>query len=119
MPDRLKKLRHRHGHGWTPPPPDHTQPWGGWATHEMMDLRAQLVDLQDHIQDVTDELDRRALLIAAEREQRERLYSVALRSILSSPVLPYCAALGLLMFLMWWGGDRQGAIDTAKQLLLK
>lgn len=103
---------------WSPPPPDHTQPWGGWATHEMHQLRARLHDLQTVLEDVTDEMDRRAMLIDAERKARAPTFLSLVGALASNPVVPYCGALVLLILGTWISGDRQGAISIAKDLLL-
>lgn len=99
---------------WNPSPPDSTQPWGGWATHEMITLRAQLSDLQRLLEEVTDELDRRADLI--ERERKTSLMAF-LTALAGNPVLPYFAALALLTSVMWVSGDKQGAVEIAKERL--
>lgn len=103
---------------WNPQPPPHTEPWGGWATHEMIDLRARLHDLQRLLEEVTDELDRRADLIEAERKAKLKPALPILSSIASNPALPYFAALALLTSTIWLSGDKEKAIEVARENLL-
>lgn len=101
---------------WNPQPPEHTQPWGGWATHEMIHLRARLVDLQQRLEEVLDEMDRRALLIEAEKRKSTSVMALLI-ALASNPALPYFAALALLTSTLWFSGNRQEAIDLAKDQL--
>jgi hypothetical protein len=100
---------------WNPLPPEHTQPWGGWATHEMISLRARLADLQQLLEEVTDEMDRRADLIEAEKKNKTAL--TLLTALLANPALPYFAALALLTSTLWLSGNKQVAIDIARDQL--
>ena len=104
---------------WNPEPPEHTQPWGGWTTHEIQTLRLHLHDLQDILRDVTDELDRRALMIEAEQKAHRESWGHLFKALLSNPALPYFAGLGVLLLAMWLSGDRKGALETAKSMLQK
>ena len=104
---------------WHPEPPHHIQPWGGWTTHEIQALRRRLHDLQTILEAVTDELDRRALMIEAEQKAAQDSWNTLIRSVLSNPTLPYFAALGVLLLATWVSGDRKGAIETAKSMLQK
>lgn len=109
-----------HQPSWNPPPPEHIQPWSGWATHEMRDLSRRLHDFQDILKDVTDELDRRALMIEAEQKAKKHRSGLALlTALLSNPALPYFGALAVLLLATWVSGDRKGALDTAKSILTK
>lgn len=110
LPDRTDQ--------WHPEPPPHTHPWGIWTTHELRALRTRLSELQNILEEVTDELDRRAYLIEAEKAQRDSWASL-LKGLLSNPALPYFGALGVLMLATWASGDRKGAIETAKSMLQK
>jgi len=104
---------------WHPPPPAHSEPWSGWTTHEIQTLRLHLHDLQDILQDVTDELDRRALMIEAEQKAQQESWGHMVKALLSNPALPYFAGLGVLLLAMWLSGDRKGALETAKSMLQK
>lgn len=116
MPHR--RLQERHDR-WNPEPPEHTQPWGGWTTHEIQTLRLHLHDLQDILRDVTDELDRRALMIEAEQKAARDSWGTLIRSLLSNPTLPYFGALAVLLLATWLSGDKKGALETAKSMLTK
>lgn len=112
--------RPQHYDPWNPPPPEHIQPWSGWATHEMRDLSRRLHDFQIILQDVTEELDRRALMIEAEKKARKDRSGLAiLTALFSNPALPYFGALAVLLLATWVSGDRKGALDTAKSILTK
>lgn len=104
---------------WHPPPPAHSEPWSGWTTHEIQTLRLHLHDLQDILQDVTDELDRRALMIEVEQKAQQESWGHMVKALLSNPALPYFAGLGVLLLAMWLSGDRKGALETAKSMLQK
>jgi hypothetical protein len=84
----------------------------------MIDLRAHLHDLQRLLEDVTDEMDRRADLIDAERKAKALASRPILSSIASNPALPYFAALALLTSTIWLSGDRERAIEVARENLL-
>ena len=89
MPHR--RLQERHDR-WNPEPPEHTQPWGGWTTHEIQTLRLHFARLARYLEDVTDELDRRALMIEAEQKAARDSWGTLIRSLLSNPTLPYFGA---------------------------
>ena len=76
-------------------------------------------DLQDILRDVTDELDRRALMIEAEQKAHRESWGHLFKALLSNPALPYFAGLGVLLLAMWLSGDRKGALETAKSMLQK
>lgn len=113
MPKRLPDRTDQ----WNPEPPHHTQPWGGWTTHEILSLRRRLHDLQSILEEVTDELDRRALMIEAEAKSKDRHIMYWLQVILSSPTTPYLASLVVLLLTML--SNNPAAIDLAKELLRK
>ena len=102
---------------WAPKPPHHTHPWGGWATHEIKSLSAQLHALQDILQEVTDELDRRALMIEAESKAKDRNVLHWLQVVMSSPTTPYLASLVVLLLTML--SSKPAAVDLARELLRK
>ena len=77
-----------------------------------------MAELQNILEEVTDELDRRAYLIEAEKAQRDSWASL-IKGLLSNPALPYFGALGALMLATWASGDRKGALETAKSMLQK
>lgn len=109
--------RPSHETSWAPDPPPHTHPWGGWATHEIRSLSARLHALQNILEEVTDELDRRALLIEAEAKAKQRPALHWLQVVLSSPSTPYLASLVVLLFTMLV--NKPAAVDIAKGLLSK
>lgn len=116
MPHRRLKDR---ADQWHPEPPPHTHPWGVWTTHELRALRQRLHELQTILEEVTDELDRRAWMIQAEKEAAQDSWASIIKAILSNPTLPYFAALGVLLLATWLSGDRKGALETAKSMLQK
>ena len=112
-----ERLKDRTDH-WHPAPPHHTQPWGGWTTHEILSLRRRLHDLQTILESVTDELDRRALMIEAEAKHKETRHALQwLQIIMSSPMTPYLASLAVLLLTML--SNKPAAIDLAKELIRK
>lgn len=103
---------------WHPVPPTHIHPWGEWTTHEIKSLRTRLHDLQLLLESVTDELDRRALMIEAEAKSKETRHVLHwLQVIMSSPTTPYLASLVVLLLTML--SNKPAAIDLAKELLRK
>ena len=111
MPDRQDH--------WSPEPPEHTQPWGGWITHENQASKQQLIDLRNILLDVIEELDRRALMIEAEQKAHQESWGHLFKALLSNPALPYFGGLGVLLLAMWVSGDRKGALETVKSMLQK
>lgn len=83
-----------------------------------MALRKRLHDLQLILESVTDELDRRALMIEAEAQSKEKRHALQwLQIIMSSPMTPYLASLVVLLLTML--SSKPAAIDLAKELLRK
>lgn len=111
LPDRTDQ--------WHPEPPPHTHPWGIWTTHELRALRTRLSELQTILEEVTDELDRMAYLIEAEKQAAKDSWGAFGRALLSNPTVPYFGALVVLLLATWASGDRKGALETAKSMLQK
>jgi len=69
------------------------------------------------LEEVTDELDRRALMIEAEAKSKDRHIMYWLQVILSTPPPPSLASLVVLLLTML--SNNPAAIDLAKELLRK
>lgn len=59
---------------WTPEPPPHSQPWAGWVNHHIHGTSQSISDLQEQMEEMQDELDRRQTYIDAHKKAQERLW---------------------------------------------
>jgi hypothetical protein len=105
---RRKDEGHRTPPVWTPEPPPHSQPWSGWVNHMLIAMGDSISSLHSTIEGMQEELDRREIIIEANRKEREHIWE---------PLKRHGKWIGLALLYVALSSIATGKFPTLKEFL--